>query len=120
MQGTIVYESMYGNTHAVAEEIAAGLDPSIEVLVRVPDEVADAADGAALLVVGGPPHLHGMSSGRSRDAAVKAAADDESLEVGWFALDALPALDEPALLRIKQTLGDGPTWFDPAGLPAAG
>ncbi|WP_320783816.1 NUDIX domain-containing protein [Streptomyces sp. CRN 30] len=40
--------------------------------------------------------------------------DDESLEVGWFAVDALPELDEFGLLRIKQALADGPTWFDPA------
>jgi 8-oxo-dGTP pyrophosphatase MutT (NUDIX family) len=39
--------------------------------------------------------------------------DDESLEVGWFDVDALPALNEFALLRIKQALSDAPTWFDP-------
>ncbi|MCX4231519.1 NUDIX hydrolase [Streptomyces sp. NPDC020707] len=38
--------------------------------------------------------------------------DDESLEVGWFALDALPPLDEHAMLRIKQSTQDGPTWFE--------
>ncbi|KAB1148221.1 NUDIX domain-containing protein [Streptomyces luteolifulvus] len=40
--------------------------------------------------------------------------DDESLDVGWFAVDALPDLNEFALLRIKQALSDAPTWFDPA------
>ncbi|MFS8199872.1 NUDIX hydrolase [Streptomyces sp. CWNU-52B] len=40
--------------------------------------------------------------------------DDESLEVGWFAVDALPELDEHGMSRIKQALSDGPTWFDPA------
>jgi 8-oxo-dGTP pyrophosphatase MutT (NUDIX family) len=39
--------------------------------------------------------------------------DDESLEVGWFTVDALPELNEFGLLRIKQALSDGPTWFDP-------
>ncbi|MFJ4828353.1 NUDIX hydrolase [Streptomyces sp. NPDC088747] len=39
--------------------------------------------------------------------------DDESLEVGWFDVDALPALSEFSLLRIKQALSDEPTWFDP-------
>ena len=39
--------------------------------------------------------------------------DDESLEVGWFAVDALPELDEFGLFRIKQALSDEPTWFDP-------
>ncbi|MEV3988424.1 NUDIX domain-containing protein [Streptomyces sp. NPDC049837] len=37
--------------------------------------------------------------------------DDESLEVGWFPLDALPPLREGELFRIKQALTDGPTWF---------
>ncbi|MEU2282723.1 NUDIX domain-containing protein [Streptomyces sp. NPDC013178] len=38
--------------------------------------------------------------------------DDESLDVGWFAVDALPELSEFALFRIKQALSDQPTWFD--------
>ncbi|GAB2847678.1 NUDIX domain-containing protein [Streptomyces deserti] len=41
--------------------------------------------------------------------------DDESLEVGWFAVDALPELNEHGLFRIKQALSDAPTWFDPTG-----
>ena len=39
--------------------------------------------------------------------------DDESLEVGWFAVDALPDLNEFGLFRIKQALSESPTWFDP-------
>lgn len=39
--------------------------------------------------------------------------DDESLDVGWFSLDALPDLSEFALFRIKQSMSDAPTWFDP-------
>ena len=39
--------------------------------------------------------------------------DDESLEVGWFVVDALPELDEFGRFRIKQALSDTPTWFDP-------
>ncbi|WP_459736357.1 NUDIX hydrolase [Streptomyces sp. E-15] len=39
--------------------------------------------------------------------------DDESLEVGWFRVDALPELHEFALSRIKQAMSDAPTWFDP-------
>ncbi|RLL69969.1 NUDIX domain-containing protein [Streptomyces sp. Z26] len=40
--------------------------------------------------------------------------DEESLDVGWFARDALPPLEDFALLRIKQAAGDGPTWFSAA------
>ncbi|MEU9336052.1 NUDIX domain-containing protein [Streptomyces sp. NPDC048290] len=39
--------------------------------------------------------------------------DDESLDVGWFAVDALPDLDEFGVLRIKQAMAEAPTWFDP-------
>lgn len=38
--------------------------------------------------------------------------DDESLEVGWFPVDALPELNEFAMFRIKQALSQTPTWFD--------
>ncbi|MFJ9928904.1 MULTISPECIES: NUDIX hydrolase [Streptomyces] len=40
--------------------------------------------------------------------------DDESLEVGWFAVDALPDLPDFALFRIKQAMTEGPAWFAPA------
>ncbi|MFF5445759.1 NUDIX domain-containing protein [Streptomyces sp. NPDC012888] len=42
--------------------------------------------------------------------------DAESLEVGWFAADALPPLEPFALRRIELARGAGPTWFAPAGL----
>ncbi|MEU3028730.1 NUDIX hydrolase [Streptomyces incarnatus] len=42
--------------------------------------------------------------------------DDESLDVGWFAVDALPELNEFALSRIKQAMTEEPTWFEPATL----
>ncbi|MFH8486889.1 NUDIX hydrolase [Streptomyces longisporoflavus] len=39
--------------------------------------------------------------------------DDESLDVGWFALDQLPDLHEFSLFRIKQAMAEEqPTWFD--------
>ncbi|MCQ4208285.1 MULTISPECIES: NUDIX hydrolase [Streptomyces] len=38
--------------------------------------------------------------------------DDESLEVAWFPLDALPPLSEHGTLRIKQAQSEGPTWFE--------
>ncbi len=39
--------------------------------------------------------------------------DDESLDVAWFPVDALPDLSEFSLLRIKQAVTDEPTWFEP-------
>jgi hypothetical protein len=82
VRALVVYESMYGNTHVVADRIAAGLVPSFEVSVvpvgLVTDDVLATTD---LLVVGGPTHVHTMSSTRSRQAAVEAAVKDESLEM---------------------------------------
>lgn len=37
--------------------------------------------------------------------------DDESLEVGWFALDALPDVGDSVRVKIKHALADGPAWF---------
>ncbi|MFF2847808.1 NUDIX domain-containing protein [Streptomyces sp. NPDC058001] len=39
--------------------------------------------------------------------------DDESLDVAWFPVDALPELDEFGRFRIKQAMTGDPTWFDP-------
>ncbi|MEU2510868.1 NUDIX domain-containing protein [Streptomyces syringium] len=41
--------------------------------------------------------------------------DDESLEVGWFELDALPPMEDFAVSRIKQATQGGPTWFEGMG-----
>ncbi|MFI7003433.1 flavodoxin domain-containing protein [Nocardia sp. NPDC050175] len=71
MHSRVVYESMFGNTAAVAEAIAAGLRTygTVEVL-----NVAAAANVSApsvdLLVVGAPTHTFGLSRQRTRrDAA---------------------------------------------------
>jgi len=74
MRAVVVYESMYGNTHAVAEAISKGLRPVCDAFV-VPVGRADpeVLDGVELLVVGGPTHVHGMTRARSRQAAAEAA-----------------------------------------------
>jgi hypothetical protein len=74
MRALVVYESMYGNTHQVAEAIGTGLATAYEVSV-VPVSHADPAllDAADLVVVGGPTHIHGMSRASTRKAAVEAA-----------------------------------------------
>ena len=74
MRAVVVYESMYGNTHQVADAIGAGLRSSFEVSVVPVSEAGPAvlAD-ADLVVVGGPTHVHGMSRAGTRKAAVQAA-----------------------------------------------
>ena len=74
MQAVVVYESMYGNTHLIADAIGAGLRTAFDVSV-IPVSHASAAvlNGADLVVVGGPTHVHGMSRASTRKAAVQAA-----------------------------------------------
>lgn len=70
MHVAIVYESLFGNTHQVAEAIAAGVrdaDASAQVaVVPVGNAKADQVARADLLIVGGPTHLRRMTSGTSR------------------------------------------------------
>jgi hypothetical protein len=80
MRALVVYESMFGNTHLVAEAVGAGLGEGFDVtVVPVSAATADALDGVALLVVGGPTHVHGMSSTRSRADAVRRAGSGAGL-----------------------------------------
>lgn len=79
MRAVVVYESMYGNTHVIATNIAAGLRDTYEVtLVPVSRATPDLIAGANLLVVGAPTHLHGLSTASSRQTARKAAAKPDS------------------------------------------
>ncbi len=74
MRALVVYESMFGNTHAVAEHVAEGIDDVIEAtVVGVHDATAEQLAAAGLVVVGGPTHVHGMSSERSRAGAADIA-----------------------------------------------
>lgn len=82
MEIAVVYESMYGVTHEVADAIAAGVKearPEASVLcVRVDDADPARIAAADLLVVGGPTHMRGMSSGMSRKMAVTIAEKQEA------------------------------------------
>jgi hypothetical protein len=75
MTTLVVYESMYGNTREIAEHVAQGLRDRGEVrVVAVGDVTAADVASAELVVMGGPTHVHGMSSRRTRSAAVAAAS----------------------------------------------
>jgi hypothetical protein len=74
MRALVVYESMYGNTHKVAIDIAAGLRVTHEVtLVPVTRATRELVAAADLIVAGGPTHLHGMSTVSSRRMAAETA-----------------------------------------------
>jgi hypothetical protein len=82
MRAVVVYESMFGNTHAIARHVADGIEAVFDTtVVAVHDATPELVDGAALVVVGGPTHVHGMSSARSRAGAVDMAAQDDDLDL---------------------------------------
>jgi Flavodoxin len=94
MDALVVYESMYGNTRAIAEAIAEGLGGAE---LRSTREGADPS--ADLLIVGGPTHMHGLATSGSRKMAAEAVKEDGhgALEPG--------ATDDPGL---RQWLRDLP------------
>jgi len=71
MDALVVYESMYGNTRAIAEAIAEGLGGAEVRPARQP-----ATASADLLVVGGPTHMHGLTTSGSRKMAAEAVKED--------------------------------------------
>ena len=74
MRAVIVYESMFGNTHAIADAVGKGLEPMLEVVVVPLAEAGRERLGDAdLLVVGGPTHFHGMSRTCTRKWAAATA-----------------------------------------------
>src|SRR5215469_2145088 len=96
---------MYGNTQVIAEAIAGGLRAGNEVtMVPVAGATPELLDGADLVVVGGPTHVHGMSRPATRKSAVEQARKH----------DGQPALDADA---------EGPglsDWFGSLGPLSAG
>lgn len=75
MRALVVFESMFGNTRKIAEAIADGLAPWLDVEIveagAAPPAIADDID---LVVVGGPTHTFGMSRPETRrDAATRTA-----------------------------------------------
>lgn len=102
MRTLVIYESMYGNTHAIAEEIASGLQSLGEIrVVPVREAADDLVAWADLLIVGGPTHAHGMSRSTSRKDARTAAAKPES----QLTLD--PGAEGPGIRDWIGLLGDG-------------
>ena len=67
MKTVIIYETVHGNTRKVAEELArvARRHGPTEI-VPVGDAPADLLEGADLVLIGGPTHVHGMSWSATR------------------------------------------------------
>ncbi|HMG30474.1 MAG TPA: flavodoxin domain-containing protein [Jiangellaceae bacterium] len=74
MRALVVFESMFGNTQAIAEAVAAGLSSQLSVDAVEVGRASPALDEHVdLLVVGGPTHAFGMSRPRTRSSAAEQA-----------------------------------------------
>ena len=71
MRALVVFESMFGNTQAIAEAVADGLATCMEVDLAEVGTAADVVrDDIDLLLVGGPTHAFGLSRPKTRRDAV--------------------------------------------------
>ncbi|MEK9523346.1 flavodoxin family protein [Streptomyces sp. NPDC087908] len=89
MRAVIVYESLFGNTRDVADAIGEGVKaahPEAEVeCLPVVDAVPERIGPTDLLVVGGPTHMRGMTTGMSRRMGLKAEAKEAENDERPFA-----------------------------------
>jgi hypothetical protein len=82
MKALVVYESMFGNTEAVARAVADGLRETFEVNLSDVRDMLPATD-VDLLVVGSPTHAFGLSRPATRaDAVRQGAVRDGAVDVG--------------------------------------
>jgi 8-oxo-dGTP pyrophosphatase MutT (NUDIX family) len=98
-----------------------GEEPAAGVVREVQEETGvQVIPEAITSVTVSPPLTHGNGDCsqylevcfRCRPVAGEARVnDDESLEVGWFALDGLPPLRDRCRLRINQALDQSGAWF---------
>ncbi|NUT48470.1 MAG: flavodoxin family protein [Saccharothrix sp.] len=72
VRALVVYESMFGNTKAVAEAIATALGAEAVEVSDAPDVLPDDVD---VLVVGAPTHAFGLSRPNTRKSAADQATD---------------------------------------------
>lgn len=80
MRAHVVFESMFGNGHAVADAVAAGLRtarPDLAVTVVSVLAAPDAPD-TDLLVVGGPTHAFTLSRPQTRASRPEHAVEPEA------------------------------------------
>lgn len=79
MRALVVYESLFGNTRAVAEAVAEGLRTGMDVdLVDVRKAPEVLGSDVDLVVVGGPTHAFSMSRASTRADAARQGADSDA------------------------------------------
>ena len=125
MRTVIIYESLYGNTKRVADELARVAREHGPVEVVAAEQASpDVTCGADLVLIGGPTHVHGMSWKATRQGGAGNGAPPErqpGIDAAgpglrdWFhrvgRVDGTPAvafdtrLDGPEFLTGRASLG---------------
>jgi hypothetical protein len=79
MKAVVIVESMFGNTLSIADAIRSGMQThcSVSVISVTRVESTDLLD-TDVVVVGGPTHIHGISTEVSRQNAAILALDSSS------------------------------------------
>ena len=90
MHALVVYESIWGNTEAIARAVAAGMGDDVEV-VSADDAPPALPDDVDLVVVGGPTHAFSMSSATTRESARQQGATSIPLRGIREWIEGLPA-----------------------------
>ncbi|MBF6090561.1 flavodoxin domain-containing protein [Nocardia cyriacigeorgica] len=113
MRARVVYESMYGNTAAVARAIADGLaeHASVEVLDVATADIAPLPP-VDLVVVGGPTHAFGLSRPNTRADAATRTEKRVTVDIGireW--LDDLPPVPAGSRAAAFGTKVAKPPWL---------
>lgn len=82
MEAVVIYESIFGNTGAIAHAIADGLAQHLTVrTLQLPSpSPADDIQDADLIVLGGPTHAFGMSRNATREEAAHRQGDGHPVE----------------------------------------
>lgn len=128
MHVAIVYESLFGNTRQIAEAIREGVrasNPEADIdCMRVDQATPERLGSVDLLIVGGPTHIYGMSSGFSRKLGVK--SERMKIAQGAAVREPEPGAEGPGVRTWLHDLPEAPTHphaaaFDTrAGYPTAG
>ncbi len=100
MRFAVIYESIYGNTGAIADAVARGLKEYGDVLLAA---VEDADTTADVLVLGAPTHAHGLPSRASRSGLEEEAR--KKIEAG-------ETLDYQPTAGIRALIADLPKGAD--------
>jgi hypothetical protein len=76
MAALVVFESMFGNTHQIADAVTEGLSEHLPVeQVEVGAAPTIIGHDVELLVIGGPTHAFGLSRAGTRQSAAQQAED---------------------------------------------